>query len=272
MLKSNQRSPCEYLEKRARNATHWANQARKYGTKLAATSSTGWVRATTLQHLHDLAQSKKYILEVGCGNGNLLGSFPSHHKTFGVDLTSEMVRLAQQHQKKIRGLAQSDACFLPFQDACFDFVYTSRCLINVVDPKMQRAAIREIFRIAKPSATVVLIENFEEAVARLNHAKTRWHAGPPEIDDHNLHLRLDETLDFTSELGWVPKVIRGYTIASFVDHILIGRFRRYRAGRLVARLFADPLMRILTRLDNLFIGRLALFGKDTMITLVRRSH
>jgi SAM-dependent methyltransferase len=181
-----------------------------------------------------------------------------------------MLLVAQHHQGKIRGLAQADACFLPFQDAHFDLIYTSRCLINVVDPDMQRAAIQEIFRVAKPSATVVLIENFEEAVGRLNHVKALWHAGPPEIDAHNLRLCLSDTLRFCRALGWVPERICGYPMAMFVAHVILGPLGRYRAGRLAARLFA-PVMAILSRLDNLANGWLPVFGKDTMIILVREA-
>src|SRR5262245_19500265 len=270
-LNSDEHSHSTYLHKRADNRAFWADRARKYGTELAATQSTGWVRAATLRHLHGLARSKEHILEVGCGNGTLLGSLSRSHRVFGVDLTREMVLLAQHHQRKIRGLAQADACFLPFQDARFDLVYTSRCLINVLDPDMQRVAIREIFRVAKPSATVVLIENFEEAVGRLNHAKALWHAGPPEIDAHNLRLCLSDTLRFCRELGWVPRRICGYPIAMFVDHVVIGQLRRYRAGRLAARLFA-PVMAILSRVDKLADGRLPVFGKDTVVIFVREAY
>ena len=40
---------------------------------------------------------------------------------------------AKQEHDRIKGLVRADACRLPFADGRFNVVYTSRCLINVLD-------------------------------------------------------------------------------------------------------------------------------------------
>jgi len=65
--------------------------------------------------------------------------------------------------KKARGLCRSDACYLPFQDGSFDVVYSSRCVINVLTEEMQQGGSkRDFFGSLSLTATVVLMENFEE--------------------------------------------------------------------------------------------------------------
>ena len=133
---------------------------------------------------------------------------------------------------------RADAASLPFQDESFDLVYTSRSLINVQERAMQDAAIRDLLRVVKPTGTVMLSENFEEAVKRLNQCKLRFRAGPPDNDPHNLRLNLADTLRMFERAGWAAERIDGYPIASFVAHVIVGRLTRRRGGRIAQRLLS----------------------------------
>lgn len=283
-----------YLSKRALNNAHWANEASQYGSSLSATASTAWTRSAVLRRLRKLIKPKSSVLEVGCGNASsLLGPLSYDCEAYGIDLTAEMLLLAKQYHKRVKALVRSDACYVPFRDASFDFVYTSRCLINVLDPKMQHLAMREVFRVAKPNGTVVFVENFEEPLTQLNLARERHGAGPQIIDQHNLALNLQETLAYSKKLGWNAIRIQGNTLASFVAHIILGRFFRGRARGRIAEWSSGrirgagrwrligwkckqmvewglyPLYFVLTWLDDCFGARLPLLGKDVMITFRR---
>jgi SAM-dependent methyltransferase len=261
----------EYLEKRAGNNAYWKKRALQHGHETVATATTDWVRRSTLGRLRTLVKSLDRVLEVGCGNASsLLSCLSLDCRAYGVDLTMEMLVLAKQRHTKIRGLFRSDACYLPFQDATFDVVYTSRCLINVLDAEMQRLAIRELLRVATPTGVVVLIENFEEPIARMNQAKERFHAGAPETDEHNLRLNLNTTIEYSRQLGWSPIRIRGNTLASFVHHVVAGRLTRHGGSGIAARLLY-PVYIGLTWLEDCFGAGLPLFGKDTMVVL-KREH
>ena len=260
----------EYLQRREANRARWATQAQLHGTELAATASTAWVRNTTLRRLRRLLRPTDRFLEIGCGNGNLVGPLGAHGRAFGVDITAEMLQVARANQPDIRGLARSDAACLPFHSASFDLVYTSRCLINLQDPAMQAAAVREILRIVKPDGTVVLSENFKEPVERMNRAKERFGSGPPDLDEHNLRLDFDRTLAICREHGWIPRQVRGFTLASFAAHVVIGRLTRRRGGR-VAQRVAAPFLGVLARIDDAAGDWLPQFGKDTTITLQRTA-
>ncbi|MGH9539186.1 MAG: class I SAM-dependent methyltransferase, partial [Terriglobales bacterium] len=160
-----------YLQKRGANNAFWTNQAVRHGSALEATASTDWVRAASLRRLKQLIKPTDETLEVGCGNASsLLGPLSHCCRAYGADLTLEMLIAAREEHPAIKGLVRSDACRLPFPDGKFGVVYTSRCLINVLDSAMQTLAIREVFRVAKPGGSVILIENFEEPVAAVNRA------------------------------------------------------------------------------------------------------
>jgi SAM-dependent methyltransferase len=261
----------DYLEKRAGNNAYWKKRALQHGHETVATATTDWVRRSTLRRLSKLVKSLDRVLEVGCGNASsLLGFLSLDCRAYGVDLTMEMLVLAKQRHTKIRGLFRSDACYLPFPDSAFDVVYTSRCLVNVLDAEMQRLAIRELLRVANRSGLVVLIENFEEPIARMNQAKARFHAGAPETDEHNLRLNLSATIEYSRQLGWSPIWIRGNTLASFVHHVVAGRLTRHGGSGIAARLFY-PVYLALTWLEDCFGAGLPLFGKDTMLVL-KKEH
>ena len=255
----------EYITRRTSNQTLWADKAQLHGTGLEATAATAWVQAGTLRRLRRIVRPTDRILEVGCGNGNLLGPLAKRCCAIGIDLTPEMLRVAQAHEKHIRGLARGDAAWLPFRDKSFDVVYTSRCLINVQDPGMQALALEEILRVAKADGTVVLSENFQEPIARLNRAKVRFWAGPPDKDDYNLRLNLESTLRLCRERGWLVTRIDGFPMSSFLANVVLGQLTRRRGGWIIF----EPLFRLVARLDDVVAARLPHFGKDTTITLTR---
>jgi len=247
-----------YLLKRKSNNAFWSARAVQYGKSLTATASTSWVRSASLRRLRNIVRPSDSTLEIGCGNASsLLGPLSEDCRTFGVDLTEEMLSVAKKHHVKIQGLARADARELPFKTASFDVVYTSRCLINLLDPEVQRMAIREALRVTKPSGIVILIENFEEPVARM-----RRQGGDGTWDENNLLLSLRKTMHLCRELGWHPVRIHGNTLASFVAHSVVGRMPR---GQRFVEWLLSPLCGALTRIEDAFGRRLPLVGKDTMI-------
>src|SRR5439155_5405706 len=135
---------------------------------------------------------------------------------------------------------------------------------------MQEVAIREMFRIVKPHGTVVLVENFEEPVARMNAARERYRVGAPIMDTYNLRLNLERTLGCARQLGWDATLIRGNTLASFLANVIVAGFTRERGSRCVEPLLY-PLYFALSWFEDRIGGHLPPFGKDTMVVFKRAS-
>jgi len=254
-----------YLQKRIANNAFWTKQVIQHGSGLDATASTDWVRAASLRRLKSVLHENSRTLEIGCGNASsLLGPLSHSCRAFGVDITFEMLLTAREEQNEIKGLARADACHLPFPDETFDVVYTSRCLINILDSAMQQLAIRELFRITRRSGAVILIENWEEPLAAMNRAIEAWGAGEPIRDEHNLPLELERTMVAGKEAGWHPVRIQGNTMASFLANVLIRKISWRKGASTINRLIY-PLYSLLTRAEDRFGSGLPVFGKDTMV-------
>jgi ubiquinone/menaquinone biosynthesis C-methylase UbiE len=266
-----QRLPTTHLKLRTLNASFWSAMATRHGGSLSATASTPWVRTASLRRLKRVIRPGDRVLDVGCGNGSsLLGPLSSECRAYGVDMTEEMLRNAKKHHPEARGLCRSDACSLPFQSGSFDVVYSSRCVINVLTEEMQHVALSEIFRVVKPNGTVVLMENFEEPMARMNQVREVCRAGPPIVDTHNLQLNLQRTLEYSRSLGWTVTRTHSNTWASFVANVLMARIARRRGSWFAGRIL-HPMYVSLCWLEDHSPVSLPLFGKDTTVVLSKAS-
>jgi phosphatidylethanolamine/phosphatidyl-N-methylethanolamine N-methyltransferase len=124
------------------------------------------------------------VLEVGVGTGLSLDAYPAHCHVVGVDLAPEMLEQAQEkidwNGWRHLQVQEMDALNLKFEDNSFDYV-TAFHVVSVV-PDAGRL-MREVVRVAKPGATVVVI----------NHFRSR----------HALLALLDSLIEpLTRRLGW----------------------------------------------------------------------
>jgi SAM-dependent methyltransferase len=260
-----------HVKLRTLNNSFWSVMATQHGGKLSATASTPWVRTASLRRLNQVIKPADRVLDVGCGNGSsLLGPLSGKCFAYGVDMTEEMLQNAKQLHPKARGLCRSDACYLPFKSGSFDVVYSSRCVINVLTEEMQRVALSEIFRVVKPGGTVVLMENFEEPLARMNRARELHRAGPPIVDAHNLPLNLKRTLEYSQGLGWSALKTRSNSWASYVSNVGVPRIARNR-GRWIAERILHPLYVSLCWFEDHAPMSVPLFGKDTTVVFRKVS-
>ena len=98
------------------------------------------------------------VLEVGVGTGLSLPLFPRHTRVYGVDISREMLSRARSRATDPgRGLIEGDVAHLPFRDGTFDGVLAPYVVSAVPDPV---AMLREIRRVAKPGARIVLLNHF----------------------------------------------------------------------------------------------------------------
>jgi len=94
----------------------------------------------------------EYILDLGCGSGIYFDLFRKRtKKIYGVDISEQSKILCQKKgyiQVKI-----ADASAIPFQDATFDFVFTSEVLEHIENYLLM---LQEINRVLKPNGILFL--------------------------------------------------------------------------------------------------------------------
>jgi ubiquinone/menaquinone biosynthesis C-methylase UbiE len=152
--------------------------------------------------------TSEVILDVGCGSGLLLGHlqdvFP-HSLLFGIDISSEMLRIAnittkQQHSSQVFfSLASSE--HLPFKDCSFDSIVSRFSLSYWPHPSF---AFKEMYRTLKPGGVLILEAlngNFPRWKLRLIKYKMICRNASDEvityhIDAYKLAYTIDEIKQF----------------------------------------------------------------------------
>ena len=111
-------------------------------------------RAAT-EELGELAQPMpgQRVLEVGCGLGGTARYLAAQYgvEVVGVDLTAEYRRVGAMLTERTGladrvGFVTADALELPFDDGCFDQVWTEHVTMNVVDKPRLFAELRRVLR------------------------------------------------------------------------------------------------------------------------------
>ena len=150
------------------------------------------------------------LLDVGCGPGVALESYVKSRKAlkaFGIDYAHNMVafaqsRLAMEVPEFHIEIKQASVTQLPFENGTFDVITSHRCLMALLDWKLQKEAIMEIHRVLKPGGIFVMLEGTKDGIDKLNSYRRQFDL--PEIDAHgkdNLFtLKFDEQqlLDFAA--------------------------------------------------------------------------
>jgi SAM-dependent methyltransferase len=94
-----------------------------------------------------------------------------------------------------------DVRALPFADASFDLVYTTRTLINLPTWDEQLAGLRECLRVCRPGGSVLLSEAFWEPFCQLNALRQLVRLPPLVEHDFNRYLKVSRLQAWLHEAG-----------------------------------------------------------------------
>lgn len=106
-----------------------------------------------------MQQASGKVLEVAVGTGKNLPYYPRARRIIVVDLSREMLNIAQKRAAKLAmdvSFLLADAEALPFSDESFDTVVSSLSTCTFLNPV---AALREMTRVCRPQGTVLLLEH-----------------------------------------------------------------------------------------------------------------
>jgi ubiquinone/menaquinone biosynthesis C-methylase UbiE len=151
------------------------------------------------------------VLDIGCGLGVALRRYASQRsiEAHGIDYSGNMVegakrRLAEEAPELQISFTEASVTELPFEENMFDVVTSHRCLMALLEWRLQQDALREVHRVLRPGATLVLMEGTFDGLERLNFFRRQF--GLDEIDPggrdrlFTLKFHERELLDFTEPL------------------------------------------------------------------------
>ena len=101
---------------------------------------------------------RETVLDVGCASATLTSRWAAHAaRVVGIDFSARLVSEARmRHANRQIAFAVAEAGRLPFEAASFDAVVCFNVLLSLPDHDAARRAIREVLRVARPGARIVL--------------------------------------------------------------------------------------------------------------------
>jgi ubiquinone/menaquinone biosynthesis C-methylase UbiE len=184
---------------------YWESQAKKHGASPEASWGDEFMIALEIDTVAGHLAAGQEVLDAGCANGHATFELFARHrlrKLVGIDYSGSMVAAAQA-VKTARTLddriefREGDIRSLPFPDASFDVVYTTRVLINLPSWEQQITGVTECLRVTRPGGKVLLLEAFWEPLMLLNAMRALRQLAPLVEHDFNRYLkkqRLDALL------------------------------------------------------------------------------
>ena len=132
------------------------------------------------------------VLEVGCGNGDVLASLVTlgarPEGLCGVDLLPDLVADARARHHDLR-FEHGNAEALAFDDAAFDYVLLFTVLTSILDEEMARRLAHEVDRVLAPGGAVVWYD-FRVDNPRNRHVRGVGRAGIAALfPGYACHLR-----------------------------------------------------------------------------------
>ena len=124
------------------------------------------------------------LVDLGCGNGYTLLSLAKSFKEWsliGVDFSESLIQganqLLAQHEKELRTHPQficGDALLFvrDVESASVDCVLTERFIQNLPSSEVQKAVIREAYRMLRPGGRLLMCEGSEDGFDALNHLRS----------------------------------------------------------------------------------------------------
>jgi malonyl-CoA O-methyltransferase len=121
------------------------------------------------------------LLDLGCGTGRRLsGDLSPAEDAVGVDLSVAMLRAGRARGR----LAAADALALPFRAEVFATVWCRLMIGHVAHPE---EVYRDMARVARPGATVIVTDFHPDAIAAGHTRSFRDQAGALHIIEHHTH-------------------------------------------------------------------------------------
>lgn len=198
------------------------------------------------------------IMDVGCGNGYTLQVLSQRYprcRFIGVEMSDELRALASERfrgQKNV-WIRKGDIRDAEFGgEARVDVVLSQRVLINLLDPVDQKLALENIIntvvavRGRRPGGSLLFIEAFTSALARLNEARSEFDLSALPPAHHNLYLADDYFLDPRLR----PVVAAGLASTNFLSthyfvtrvlHPMMTRNKPFKRNSEFVRFFTEAL-------------------------------
>ena len=185
---------------------HYKEEAEKNTISLTSTMADVNTRRLEIEHLASYLKSGKKCLEIGCGNG--ASSIKKKKKVkvdlLATDFSTDMIAMAKKQSiKGIKGkikFQEQDVLTLNHKKE-FDFIFTERCIINLLNWNDQKKALENMALALKANGKLIILEAFNDGLEELN--KCREELGLDAVGPayHNFYLDKEPVINHLKDQG-----------------------------------------------------------------------
>jgi len=185
--------------------TYWDDRAGLDNSQQSTTMDV-WLRDIELRVTSETIQRYQphQICDVGCGDGwttiNAGIAYPEL-QFFGFDYSENMIKNANRNRDQYGAnnvnFAVGDITKSTNPNK-YDFIFSSRCLINLADWSSQKNALENIKNSLGPGGIYLMIENFTEGQNLFNSVRSSFGLASIPVRDHNTFFERSQVLDFMS--------------------------------------------------------------------------
>lgn len=178
------------------NSEKWLKQIKRYekmdkGNSKSFKQEEDFLTDKILDYIFGNAKMLK-ILEVGAGDGRMIGRISEYAKCSSLDINPELSEYIKNKYQKIKTFV-GEVVDLPFRDNKFDLVFTHE-VIQHIEPREIKKAVSELKRVGKEFWAMESWRDNEENGKKVsNYHGGRW--------NWNLQKYFDCYYDFYTDWG-----------------------------------------------------------------------
>jgi ubiquinone/menaquinone biosynthesis C-methylase UbiE len=235
---------------------YWENNAKVHGSSYLASWGDNWAIELEIENISKYVHPGSNILDVGCANGFASIRQLEHNPECitGIDYSGEMIKAAKASIESLNlsniSFKEADVLNLPFEDNCFDLVYTTRVVINLPNWEEQLKAINECLRVTKINGITLFSEAFYEPLCLLNSIRAISQLTPLVEHDFNRYIKKVKLERFLNDMGY------SYVNTDFSSIYYLGsRFIRELATKIEDYPgYSNPINKIFYDIEKQFSG------------------
>ncbi len=156
------------------------------------------------------SSKKKGLLDVGCGNGQMLVHLNDYKKTWGIDISARAIKICAK--KGINNVKKGSIYRIPFNNNYFDTIL----LLDILEHTKPQHALREISRVLKRNGIIII------TVPAYKILWSKW----DEIHKHKKRYKAEVLIHELNDAGFSVKYI-SYFFSYLVIPVYIYRKIKY---------------------------------------------
>lgn len=195
------------MDKNAESIKEYWNNRATLDSSIQSTTMDIWLRHIEAEFLTNVIKkyNPKKICDIGCGDGLTTIKCAKENPNadyVGFDYSKSMIgnaiNNAKNYELKNINFFVNDITD-ELESQSFDFIYTTRCLINLTDWSSQVKALVHIQKLLLSGGLYVLIENFIEGQNQFNSLREKFDLPVIPVRDHNTFFEREKLLSHMNE-------------------------------------------------------------------------